>query len=174
MTRSVIDNLPEAKRQQIIDALLAGESLRKVAGRLGISHVQVGAYKRKVIVPAVRTAQKLQALQPVADNAVSQTVSTVSLTRATIAAAPFVDRINKHRATVDAKMVDADGRTAASLISADLKGLELEARITGLLDGPSHVTVNNLAIVMSPKSEALEPAIDVHCEQVSDSSEPAE
>ena len=175
---SVIDKLPEVQRQRVVAALLQGQSLRKAASLAGVSHTQVAKYKNRVLAPTLRAAEKLQAIHIVADSDDPSTVSPATLTKAAIAAEPIRSRIALHQQTIDRSIKTAeegkDARAIAALIRTDLSGLELDAKLTGLLDGPSHVTVNNLAIVMSPKSEALEPAIDAHCEQVSDSSEPAE
>jgi hypothetical protein len=60
---SRIEQLPEVERQKVVDALIEGRSLREVAKLAGISHVQVMRYKKDILVPAIRAAQKVQALQ---------------------------------------------------------------------------------------------------------------
>ena len=157
MSRSVIDKLPEAQRQRVVNALLAGASLRKAASLAGVSHTQVGEYKKKVLAPALQVAEKVNALRVVADSQDLTTVSPETLPRAVISAAPLVSRIAEHQKAADTLLASAvgkqDARGAAAVISADLKGLELQARLTGLLDSGTHVHVNQLAVIMSPKDE---------------------
>lgn len=66
---------------------------------------------------------------------------------------PLLARISKHQATADAEIASAsgDGRTVAALIGADLRGIELTARLTGRLDsGAAAVTVNLVCPAPAP------------------------
>jgi hypothetical protein len=141
---SVIDGLPQAQRQKVIDALLAGQSLRKVAKLAGVSHTVVDDYKRKVFTPTLNAAQKLNAVKELAQSPQEQVVATTTLTRAVLHSDPLLARIAEHQQTVDAAIGFAcdneDPKSVAALISTDLKGLELHARLTGRLEsqqGPS-------------------------------------
>lgn len=164
------------QRQEIIDCLLAGESGKKIAERLNpkLSHVSIYKFRNQVIKPrlqAARNAAKQLSQNPEAIAAVTSAVNTRVLTEALEAAKPLISRIAQHRATVDARIENASDKVVAGLISADLKGLELEARLTGLLDGGAHVSVNNVAVLLSPKCEDAEQiAIEVHAEPVIGSS----
>jgi len=144
ISRCAVDNLPEAQRKHVIDQLLAGVPLRKVAAPLNISHVSLGAYRRKVLLPTIKAAGKFNAIQEMAQTPTEQAEVVTSLTRAVISAGPILSRIAEHRKVVDSKISKATPAGAASLMNADLKGLELEARLTGLLDnsaGGSSLTV---------------------------------
>jgi hypothetical protein len=160
---SVIDSLPPAQHRKVIDALLAGKSLRKVALLAGVSHTVVDDYKRRTFLPTLQAAQKINAVKELAQSPEQQIVETTTLTRASLAADPILSRIAHHQKTIDAAIVDASaekkGRDIAALISTDLKGLELDAKLTGRLDnaGP------NIAIqIVCPASELPdEPAGDV-------------
>ena len=169
MSRCVIDNLPEAKRQEIVNALLAGKALREVAKLAGVSHTAVDIYKRKKFLPTLALAQKVNASSEVEQSLERQVTNVATLTKAVISAAPIISRIQKHQETLDQAILDArqekDARGVAALIRTDLSGLELDARLTGLLDSGTHVHVNQLAVIMSPKDEP-EPAeaIETSCE----------
>ncbi len=74
---------------------------------------------------------------------------TNSVTHAALVAAsdPFYARIQKHQVTLDREIGTStgDARGIAALISTDLKGLELHARLAGRLDAPAPTT--NILIV---------------------------
>jgi transcriptional regulator with XRE-family HTH domain len=58
---SVIETHP--KKAELIEALLAGMSLRKVAAMAGVSHTQVAEYKNKVLLPSLDRAAKIGKLE---------------------------------------------------------------------------------------------------------------
>ena len=60
-----IDRHPN--RKKIIDAMLAGESDRKVAKMAGVSHVAVNAYRREVLGPQLQTAAKAHKFSKLAE-----------------------------------------------------------------------------------------------------------
>jgi len=60
------------KRQEIIDAILAGESLRKVGKMAGCSHTAVQAFKRK-LQPSIARAAALADLEAYANKALKET-----------------------------------------------------------------------------------------------------
>ena len=140
---SLIDKLPQEARQKVIDALLAGKSLRKVASLAGISHTQVAEYKRKVFLPTLQASQKINAIKALAETPEDQLAIPANLTRAALAADPILSRIAAHQERVDRSLQSAeskeDARGVASLVSTDLKGLELQARHTGRFDAPQAV-----------------------------------
>ncbi len=144
---SVIEKLPEAQRKKVVDALLAGQSLRKVAKIAGVSHTQVDDYKRTKFMPMLQAAQKLNAVRELAESPEDQITNTSNLTRAALAADPLLSRISRHQATLDAEIASAtgDARGVAALIGTDLRGIELHAKLTGRLDAPAHQT--NIMIV---------------------------
>jgi hypothetical protein len=70
MSRAVIDKHP--KRDEIINALLAGESLRKVSVIAGVSATAVQHYKNKILLPALEKAGKLAKLEKITQLSVSE------------------------------------------------------------------------------------------------------
>ena len=88
-----IDNLPEAKRKQALDALLAGKSLRFVASLVGVSHQAVHDYKRRVVMPAIETAQQVQAFQSFNCPDSVRAVQHTALTRDIVHSSPFRERL---------------------------------------------------------------------------------
>jgi hypothetical protein len=82
---------------------------------------------------------------------------------------PYIARVRKHQATIDAEMERVssgekpDPRGIAALVSADLKGIELDARLTGALDTarPAGPDVNLAIMVQIPRATAPEPPRDV-------------
>lgn len=157
----VIDKLPQADRKKVIDALIAGQSLRKVAKLAGVSHTVVDDYKRKVFTPTLMAAQKLNAVKALAQTPQEQVVATTSLTRAALHSDPLLSRIAEHQQTIDAAIGFAcnneDPKSVAALVSTDLKGLELHARLTGRLDSTPQNQVNiQIVCPVSPGAPAVE------------------
>jgi transcriptional regulator with XRE-family HTH domain len=151
---AAIDKLPEVERQEVVNALLAGKPLREVAKLAGVSHQALSVYKRDKLIPTLQAAQKVNALRALAETPAQQTQSVATLTRAALSADPILARIAQHQNQVDSKIAGADPKGTAALISADLKGLELSARLTGLLDTGSSVTVNaNFVLVPTNEQE---------------------
>jgi hypothetical protein len=102
----VIDTLPTTQKQKVIDALIAGESCRKVSAMIAqcghtISYSQVAAYRREVIRPAVKTGQKLRELNRVPEDVSIQTRETANLTRQVIDAGPIIAQREKRVALLD-------------------------------------------------------------------------
>ena len=94
----------------------------------------------------------------------------VAATVARLGADPYLARIARHQQTIDDSLQDAradkDGRTVAALIGTDLKGLELDARLTGRLETVATTTniyVVQNAIALPPAPER--PVIDVKAEE---------
>jgi hypothetical protein len=157
---SQIEQLPETARQQVIDALLAGKSLRDVAEIAGTSHVAVQRYKRNTFRPALRTAQQLRTSQQLSCNGAELTATTAALTKAVVGANPILRRIQEHSDTIDEAINAAGGegdhKSIASLIRTDLVGLELTARLSGLLDASSAPqTVVAIAMTIMPPPSAV-------------------
>lgn len=68
MSRAVIDRHP--KRDEIIDALLAGKSLRQVGQMAGISATAVQHYKNNILMPSLEKAGKLAKIEKITQQAV--------------------------------------------------------------------------------------------------------
>jgi len=156
MQQHALDSHPQ--KQKAIDWLLAGQSVRAVAARLHppVSFNAVQRYKEAVVRPAARAAATISAAigngKSLPDNPLSPAVTTAvqSAIQAQPVADLYLSRIAQHRATTDRcvsqAVEDGDHRSVAALISTDLKGLELDARLTGRLDGPG-ATQNNYYIM---------------------------
>lgn len=63
---SVIETHP--KKQEIIDAILGGMSLRKVGAMAGVSATQVDRFKKEKLLPAMERAQKIAKLEALAES----------------------------------------------------------------------------------------------------------
>lgn len=149
---SSIESHPQ--RAEIIAALAAEQPYREIA-KWSKPTVTIGTLSRF----KSRTLQNLFANVSKANEAIANGMTrpedVQSVTRAAmhVAIDPFCSRISQHAATIDNAIDDAktlregrmDGRTIASLISTDLKGLELKARLEGRLD---NVTVLNTVVVL--------------------------
>jgi hypothetical protein len=154
-SRSVIDNLPEVQRSKVVDALLAGQPLRKVAKLVGISAQQVGEYKTKVLLPAILTAQKVQALQGVTKPNAVRVAEQTSLTRDIVKSSPFRERVEKLWGVTDESIekakADGDIHLLAPLINQAHKNCEILGRATGELES---VANNSVAIqIVYPASQ---------------------
>jgi hypothetical protein len=142
-----IEGHPEHRK--IIDAILAGKPVRVIAASVTppVSYMAVQRYRSKVVAPALANSATLsKVLTAQGFNAV-ETLSTpnvTDVTRAALQADPILQRIAAHRQTVDSKIIEAQPAGAAALISADLRGLELEARLTGRLDSAAPTTQINI------------------------------
>jgi hypothetical protein len=169
---ATIDQLPEAQRKKVVDALLAGTALRKVAVLAGVSHTQVAAYKRKVILPALQTARKVQDLNRVSGDVVGDTRNAIALTQAVIQADPFIARakaLEEDRARIKAKAEEKeDLRAWSSLDKNDLSNLELHARLAGRLNDTPQTQVAiqivcpaGMPTAETPISETLGPVIEI-------------
>ena len=153
-SKSTIDNLPEVQRRKVVDAILAGKSLRQVAKMVGISAVSVKVYKDKVVMPAIRTAQKVQAFQSLPSTNSELIKEQTAITRDIIQASPFKQRLEKlwdrtekalDRAETAVRVVkDEDTGQLVSvgpdvaaigpLLNQAHKNVELLGRVTGELE----------------------------------------
>jgi hypothetical protein len=141
-----IDKLPTALKQQVVDAILAGKSLRQVASLAGVSHVTVKDYRDKVVAPAVEAARQIQQSKSVATNLSIRATETAALTQTLAAADPIIaeiQRIRSERLEVQSE-ARADGEYGAwaSMDRNNLSAIELEARLAGRLDSGSKTQVN--------------------------------
>ena len=153
-----IDQHP--KRNQIIDALLAGQSSRAVAKLAGVSHTQVADYKRKVVLPALKNAGKTLERNNVPEEIAEKVQETVALTKLAAAENPVLTRIEKkyerYDRWIDGAEKKEDFRTCASIDGAETKALELQARMLGLIDAP--VSTTNIAVVLLASDQRQAPA----------------
>lgn len=149
---------------QILDWIAQKQSPVEISAKLKppISRCTIWRYIRDKVKPALQgpaavvndLAERGLLSQEVTPNQAMQAV--LSATVAGMKADPLLSRIQAHRATVDAKANGATAAGAAALIGADLRGIELEARLTGRLDTGS--TQVNIAIVTPAAPGALGPA----------------
>ncbi len=156
----VLDTHPD--REKLVEAILAGESLREVARRANVSHTAVQNYVRRVVRPAVRSpraAVNLLKERPESSVSIEQVRQTVNIAKdaaSQSAIVPVMEKIARREARREALLSDAaeskDFRGYASLDSCEYRDLELECRLRGLLDsGPTHQT--NIMIVCAGADE---------------------
>lgn len=168
----VIESHPQ--RKFIIDALLAGRPLRSIAVTLEpkVSVMALQRYKAQVVRPALSNAVvvaklsgKLTAngktIDPKDVDAVPESVAATAVQTASgllqhaDITDPYLARITKHQQIIDESLefacANEDPRSVAALITTDIKGMELHARISGVpLDGPQSKGGNvNLAIMLN-------------------------
>lgn len=136
--KSIIDSLPKEKRQRVIDALMRGESLRSVAKIAGVSFQSIDAYKRKIVLPALRMASKVQAAEQVSGDSASIIESQARLTKAIVHGSPFRDRLEQLWGRVDRSLTQAEESkeltVMAPLLNQAHKNVELLGRVTGELE----------------------------------------
>lgn len=188
MQGSVIETHP--KRDAINDALLAGQSLRKVASLAGVSHMAIRDYKAKVLIPSLMTAakaKKIQAMAEIAESGGGNAAEVLEMTRAVASAAnnaPWFDRHEKlwqlnlealedsKRArkiinTTEGQVIDGKDFSAFNATLANAyKAQEQFGKATGVLaDKDQGNVTNNLLMVVMPRGGMPElqevPAIDV-------------
>jgi hypothetical protein len=152
--RSFIDELPEVQRREVVDALLAGKSLRQVGKIAGCSHSVIQDYKRRTLLPALRQAQEVQAFQPLPPTNREALQQQARLTKDIIQASPFKDRLEKLWDRTDKALdraesavrvvldedtgklvaVGPDVSAIAPLLNQAHKNVELLGRVTGELE----------------------------------------
>lgn len=136
--KCTIDSLPSEKRQKVLDMLLRGEPLRDVAVIAGVSHQAIARYKRRVVIPAIRTAAKVQAIEQVSGNSASIIESQTRLTKAIVTSSPLRDRMEQLWGRTDRALTQAEKNKELSVIAPLLnqahKNLELLGRVTGELE----------------------------------------
>lgn len=177
-----IDNLPEAKRKIALDALLEGKSLRAVAKIVGVSHQAVHDYKRRVVLPAIKTAQQLQSFQSLDRPDSVKAVHHTALTRDIVQASPFQERLEKLWLRADRSLDKAENavrtrtidgvevweeqglQAIAPLLNQAHKNVELLGRVTGELEAPAAANIA-IQIVMpsavAPPTEANVQTIEI-------------
>jgi hypothetical protein len=153
LPKAAIDLLPEAKRQQIVEALLQGKPVREVAKMVGISFVQVAAYKRKNLLPAMQTA--INAVRQSGEDVrgAEGFCKAVDLTRTLTRASPFLERLEALWVTTNGAIeraksavrvvrdedtgelvaVGPDVSAIAPLLNQGHKNLEILGKVTGEL-----------------------------------------
>jgi hypothetical protein len=139
---------------QILDWIAQGVDNPTIAKRLQppIDQSTIWRFRRKRLVPALQgsaavvndLARKGLLRDDIHPEHAMQAIRDASVQ--SVAADPLRSRILKHMETLDAAIQDArddkDARGIAALISTDLKGMDLDARLSGRLDaGPKYSTV---------------------------------
>lgn len=138
----VVDTHPQ--KAHIIQELLKGTNLRKLATTLvpPVAFQSLSNYRIRYLRPLIMSPRALPRIlgkdvpQSLLSSITPQMIETLERDKATT---PLVERymarIEKHQQTTDKHVLKAkDGKTVASLITADLKGIELHARVAGVLD----------------------------------------
>jgi len=132
---SVIDSHPH--RKEIIDALLSGKPLAKIASIAGISKQAVHNYKVKTLKPALATAAIAQKALALTSDPAEQTGQVIGLTRSIAQAAPIIDRLYRRQALREKWAIKAenkeDYRTLTNLDACEHRDIRLECELTGLL-----------------------------------------
>lgn len=137
-SKCVIDNLPEAQRRKVVDALLAGQSLRQVASLAGVSATSVRDYRVNILLPAIKTAQQVQAIQGLSKPNSELAAEQSTLTRDIVRASPFRERLESLWQRTD-KALDKVEKTKdlapmAPLLNVAHKNCEMLGRATGELE----------------------------------------
>jgi transcriptional regulator with XRE-family HTH domain len=157
-TRS-IDQHP--KRNQIIDAILAGQSLRKVAKLAGVSHTAIADYKRKVVAPAVKNSAKSLVKNNVPAEVSEHIQECTELTHQAVAENPVISRVlekmERYPRWLQAAENAADYRALSSLDGAETRTLELQAKLLGLLQDTAGTTTNVQILVLPPSTRPESP-----------------
>ena len=160
-SQCIIENLPEAQRKKVLDALITGVSLRKIGEMAGCSVTAVMAYKKRVVKPALKLAHQVQSFQQVDSIDSVKVASHAALTRDIVQASPFAARLEKLWQRVDKSLDKAESavrtktidgvevweeqglQAIAPLMNQAHKNLELLGRVTGELEVAA---VSNIAI----------------------------
>lgn len=178
---SVIENHPQ--KQQIIDSLLAGRSLRDIARDTvpQISIMAIQRYRKNVVAPIVRNASLLtKALtgkdiqQPAAEIAASNS-DAKAVTQAALRGDTVLARLNAKWERLDGalnKALKTDNLSAAaSLERADTDALRFYAELSGQIgSGTSENSMFIVAprIVVNVQPSDQPPTITIDAESTSD------
>jgi hypothetical protein len=171
VVKNSIDQLSEAHRQKVLDALLAGKSTVDVARIANCTKQTVIEYREKVLLPAVKTAKSIQSLTlanlaadnlhaSVGNHPKDDMATTVRLTKDHIRSSPFLERLEKVWNRVDSAL-DHSGPESdrfplhAALINQAHKNLELLGRVTGELE--SEKTPSVAIQIVIPNNSAAQP-----------------
>lgn len=157
--RSFIDELPEVQRRQVVDAILAGKSTRKVAKLAGCSHTVIQDYKRKAVLPALRTAQQVQSFQPLPPTNVEAITQTARLTKDIIQASPFRERLEKLWDRTEKALNTAETSKDLGVMAPLLNQAHKNVHMLGVATGEiEQVAAANVAIqIVMPQAPAAPP-----------------
>ena len=133
----------------------------------GVSHTQVAEYKRKVLLPAIQAAAKINALKTVAESPQSQAESVSNLTRAALAADPFLARMESRQQARDEVMLEAraagDLKAWCTADRNDIAATQLHAELAGRLHQPAAAQVS--IYVLAPATVSMDapggPIVDI-------------
>lgn len=153
MARPVSSLESHPQRQKIVEAIVAETPYRLVSAWTNpkVSPAAISRFASRIKSRTADTIHQAKVAIANIDKGVTPELEQ-AVTRAALTAAadPFVARILKHQATVDAEIGTAagDARGIAALVSTDLKGLELHARLTGRLETRSDAPTTNLHVYL--------------------------
>lgn len=157
--RPVIDTHPD--KQKIVNAILAGLPLRKVAEMAGVSRQTVNVYRRKVLRPALQAAIKVRENQSVTNDVAQQVAETATLANHIATGDPLLSRLESRGPVIDRNIDRADKSSdfkgLSGLLRADRDHVELIARLTGRLDAPQQSTTNVFIALMPNAQQAQAP-----------------
>ena len=132
-----IENLPKATRDEVLNAILAGETLTSVSVRLHVSRQAVSSWYNRVVKPAISVAQKTQSITRAREDYPLSTQQVISeqhtLTRDLVKASPVRERVESVWAKTLQFMGECDVDNGAPILNAATKQVELLARLTGEL-----------------------------------------
>ena len=160
MNHSVADH-PQSKL--IAEMLLKQVPLRKIAESVTpkVSAMALQRYKVSVLQPTARALTLAKSMEDLPDQR-----KTIQALQSVATVAPHLARIEKRQAdideTIEAARKEKDARGVAALATADLKGIELAMRATGLLAAPdaASVTVNIVCPYAAPAPNVDAPGGD--------------
>ena len=166
----VVEGHPQV--QKVLDGLLAGVPYHKIGQSVTppLTAMAIMRYKKRFLEPTLKGAGELvRSLQSIANGErPEKELDPVAVTRAALAADPYLSRIARHHETIDNSLAAAtkkkDGKAVAALVGVDLKGLELDARLTGRLETSAGSVTNHFYCLAQPLSLDTGPIVDVQAE----------
>lgn len=164
---STIESHPQ--RQKIIDALVQGQTLHQIAAwaEPKVTESAICRWRRKITLQTANAIDHAKALIANSDSSNSALTNQAANRAAMIAATdPFLSRVlelRRERAEVKGEArSEGDLRAFAALDRNDLSELELEARLTGRLEGPAAGTTTiYITMAAAPPSATPAPAAPI-------------
>lgn len=155
------------QRENVIDAILKGESSLSISGWITpkVSRVTIGILARQVKEQA-QTARVALEVSKVKELGLTSGVNhgeVERFTKAAVLGSQHLERIAKHQARLDVALADAESASdIATLIKTDLQGVRLAAELDGSLAqaGPQTGNTYNVVILPPPGQQLAGEVID--------------
>ena len=151
-------------REKVLDAMLAKQTLQQIAAwcKPEVSEATLSRWRMKIFHRKLATQSAVIDAIANKDQNKKQAVSTAVQRAVTIATLdPFTARLHQHQATIDKSLnTTEDPLAVAALISTDIRGLELNARLCGRLENAGSQTIIN---IVTPQAQPAEPAQPADC-----------